>query len=99
MTTRTRAIVREVDGIRLLVGRYRANPPEIEKCLFCGEYVTDGSKESGWTGLTPDWMADGDFGCDCNPISGEDGVGGHLTLYDVEGFTVARELYPLDASR
>lgn len=36
-------------------------------CDYCGLMVTDGREESGWTGEGPDWMADGDFGCDASP--------------------------------
>ena len=37
------------------------------KCLFCGLAVVDGREESGFTGEGPDWMVDGDFGCDESP--------------------------------
>lgn len=53
-------------------------------CFWCGKLVTDGSKESGWTGLGPDWMDDGDFGCGGSPITGEDGCGGHMTIEEIK---------------
>ena len=65
--------------------------PDGETCLFCGRWVTDGRKESGYTGLGPDWCDDGDFGCGGNPITCEEGTGGHWTLHDATGLYLAAE--------
>ncbi len=48
-------------------------------CMHCGQEVTDGREDSGYTGEGADWMTpDGDFGCDDSPISDpEEGVGPH----------------------
>lgn len=54
-----------------------------DTCLWCGETITDGSEESGYTGPGPDWMDDGDFGCGGSPLNDEEGTGGHQTLADV----------------
>ena len=48
-------------------------------CYWCKQEITDGKEESGYTGVGPDWMVDGDFGCDANPCTNEDGCGGHRT--------------------
>lgn len=53
------------------------------ECLWCGEWVTDGSEESGYTGDGPDWMDDGDFGCSDSPLNTDEGTGGHQTREDV----------------
>lgn len=47
-------------------------------CIWCKRRLTDGRLESGWIGEGPDWMDDGDFGCDCSPTTSEDGVGRHI---------------------
>lgn len=52
-------------------------------CLWCGEWLTDGADVSGYTGTGPDWMIDGDFGCDSHPLTGEDGTGPHETREEV----------------
>lgn len=64
------------------------------ECLWCGEWVTDGSEESGYTGEGPDWMIEGDFGCIDSPLNCEEGTGGHQTREDV-----ARELWDLNERR
>ena len=46
-------------------------------CLWCERRLTDGRVESGFTGVGPDWMDDGDFGCDESPDTGPDGAGSH----------------------
>ena len=69
----------------------RKERPDTETCLFCKEWVTDGREVSGYTGLGPDWMLDGDFGCDYNPITCEEGCGPHWTLYDATGLYIAAE--------
>jgi len=67
-----------------------------DTCFFCRQDITDGAKESGWTGLGPDWMVDGDFGCDKNPITGEEGCGGHMTREEaMEILTLAQLDGPL----
>jgi len=55
-------------------------------CAFCDHVIEDGHKESGFTGIGPDWMVDGDFGCDKNPLSGDDGVAQHATQAEVNEF-------------
>ena len=67
-------------------------------CFWCKLDITDGREESGSTHPTiPDWMNDGDFGCDENPISGEDGVGSHNTLEEIKAmvrYLNTDEAYP-----
>ena len=46
-------------------------------CLWCGLTLTDGRIGSGFTGKGPDWCANGDYGCDASPDSGEDGFASH----------------------
>ena len=53
-----------------------ATEPTDGPCVWCGEYVTDQRAESGAN--FHDWGVDGDFGCDRNPITGDDGCGGHM---------------------
>lgn len=53
--------------------------PIIAACLWCGEDLVDGAKESGWTGEGPDYMTnDGDYGCGPSPDTlADEGVGSH----------------------
>ena len=69
----------------------RKERPITDTCLFCDEVVADGREESGYTGLGTDWQADGDYGCDGNPLNDEEGTGGHWTLYDAKGLYLATE--------
>lgn len=71
----------------------REERPTEGDCAFCDEWVVDGRKDSGYTGLGTDWMTpDGDYGCDSNPISDpEQGVGSHKTMYDLTGLYLAGE--------
>lgn len=51
-------------------------------CIFCGQFVTSCREEAGAPDSTeetdPCWATeDGDFGCDLNPISDENGCGDH----------------------
>ena len=52
-------------------------------CYWCHQVITDGKEESGYFYAGPDWMVDGDFGCDENPISEGYGVGDHNTKGEV----------------
>lgn len=67
---------------------------ETAECLWCGAFLTDGCEGSGYTGLGPDWMDDGDYGCGDSPLSSDEGVGPHQTREDV-----AREVRALEAVR
>ncbi len=50
-------------------------------CLFCRETIYDKRQESGAKNV--DWATeDGDFGCNTNPITGEDGTGPHAAITD-----------------
>lgn len=56
-----------------------AHYPVIATCLWCGQHLVDGAKESGYTGEGPDYMTkDGDYGCGDSPDTDpEQGVGSH----------------------
>lgn len=56
-----------------------------QRCMWCGQDLEDGREVSGWTGEGPDWMVDGDFGCDESPIHNEGGEvqGNHHTIGQV----------------
>ena len=52
------------------------------KCAFCKCFVVyDFNPESG--DRVGDWHIVGDFGCDNNPINGDEGTGGHYTAAEV----------------
>jgi hypothetical protein len=78
------------------------HPPPVElsppsRCRFCQQKLVDGRLVSGFTGQGPDWMTeDGDFGCDRNPISGEEGTGGHEPFLNPDG-TPWRRPVPVQA--
>lgn len=61
------------------------------ECYWCGQCIEDGSEESGYTGPNPDWCADGDYGCDRNPLSGPDGVGAHLSRDEARAIVTATQ--------
>lgn len=72
-----------------------AHTPGPWRCAFCGANLYDAREESGFTGVGPDWCAEGDYGCEYNPCSNEEGCGGHRTpgevrmlarLAELEGF-------------
>lgn len=49
-------------------------------CLFCSQPIFDAKEASGYTGPGPDPATDdGDFGCDDNPFSSEEGCAEHVT--------------------
>lgn len=60
-------------------------------CAFCGMEVVDGREESGWTGIGPDWMVNGDFGCGDNPINDDEGTGGHRTEEELRTLYILAE--------
>jgi hypothetical protein len=63
------------------------------ECVFCRRFLIDGKVESGYTGEGADWMLeDGDYGCDDNPISCDEGVGPHMTLNELIEIYVDREM-------
>ena len=64
-------------------------------CYWCGEDIEDGADGSGFTGIGPDWMThEGDYGCNENPITGEDGAGSHYTEEEVREVWRIAELEP-----
>jgi hypothetical protein len=59
-------------------------------CIWCGRYVEDRKKESGFTGDHADWATeDGDFGCDLSPETCHDGAGGHARPSDAWRWGIA----------
>jgi len=71
----------------------RKESPTDDVCIWCGNVVYDGREVSGYTGTGTDWMYYGDFGCGGSPINDpEEGTGGHVTLYDVQGIYIAHQM-------
>lgn len=46
-------------------------------CRYCGQTIRVDITVGGGV---PDWSFDGDFGCDANPDSDDEGTGGHLPI-------------------
>ncbi|MEN6550006.1 MAG: hypothetical protein ABFE07_28515 [Armatimonadia bacterium] len=68
----------------VLDGRGLAIRMEPGPCLWCGLWVVSGREVAGATNpYDPCWHADGDFGCDESPETGEDGCGDHARPYDL----------------
>lgn len=64
-------------------------------CIWCGQWVEDGREISGATDPNdPAWHDDGDFGCEGNPLTGDDGVGGHARISDVRRWYLERIASP-----
>jgi hypothetical protein len=62
----------------------KLSPPTF--CRHCRRKLVDGRLESGFTGEGPDWMTeDGDFGCNGNPTSDEEGAGDHSPRLGSDG--------------
>lgn len=74
--------IRQEDDMALVCG-VTVTEPQTAECVWCGEYLTDGAEESGYTGVGPDWCADGDYGCTYSPETTDDGVGSHRTREDL----------------